>query len=72
VLASVRSLASRKMGLQSLGLDTGLAQLIRRAACRRKAFYLVPGLLRALAYHSQRRRFACARYSIQADDLLSR
>jgi hypothetical protein len=28
------------MGLQSLGLDTGLAQLLGSAARRRKAFYL--------------------------------
>src|ERR1035441_6780770 len=41
VLAGVRSLASCKMGLQSLGLDTSLAQLIRRAARRRKALDLV-------------------------------
>jgi len=38
VFARIRPLASGKMGLQSLGLDTGLAQLLRRAARRRKTF----------------------------------
>ena len=60
------------MGLQGHGLDTGLAQLLRRAARGRKAFDLVPGLLRALAHHGQRRRLARARDSIQTDDLLAR
>src|ERR1039458_1152570 len=36
VLARVRPLASGKMGLQSLGFDAGVAQLLRRAARRRK------------------------------------
>src|ERR1019366_6325315 len=72
VFARVRPLALGKMGLQSLGLDTGLAQLLRRAARRRKTFDLVPGLLRALAHHGQGRRLACARDSIQADNLLPR
>src|ERR1035441_1690444 len=71
-LARVWPLASGKMGLQGLGLDTGIAQLIRRAARRRKTLDLVPGLLRALAHHGQRRRLSRARDAIQADDLLPR
>src|ERR1035438_5120147 len=72
VFARVRPLATGKMGLQSLGVDTGLAQLLGSAAGRRKTLDRVPGLLRALARHGQRRRLARARYSIQTDDLLPR
>src|ERR1035441_9313081 len=72
VLARVRPLASGKMGLQSLGLDTGLAQLLRRAGRGRKALDLVPGMLRALAHHGQRRSLARAGDSIQTDNLLAR
>jgi hypothetical protein len=72
VFARVRPLALGKMGLQSLGLDTGLAQLLRRSARRRKALDRVPCLLRALAHHGQSRRLARARDSIQTDNLLPR
>src|ERR1039457_4073952 len=72
VFARVRPLASGKMGLQSLGIYAGVAQLLRRAARRRKALDLVPGLLRALAHHGQRRRLAPARHAIHPDNLLPR
>src|ERR1039458_6134616 len=72
VLSRVRPLALGKMGLQSLGVDTGLAQLLRRSARRRKALDLVPGLLRALAHHGQSRSLARARDSIQPDNFLPR
>src|ERR1019366_6320574 len=60
------------MGLQGLSVDTGLAQLLRRSARRRKALDLVPGLLRALAHHGQSRSLARARDSIQPDNFLPR
>jgi hypothetical protein len=72
VLAGVRPLPLGKMRLQGLGLDPGLGELLRRAGCGRKTLHRVPGGLRALAHHGQRRGLAPARDSIQTDDLLAR
>ena len=61
-----------KVGLQSLGLDAGLGQLLRCPAGRRKAFHAVAVSLGTLANNGERSRLPCSRYTIQPDDLLMR
>ena len=72
MLACIHSLAAGKMRLQSPGLDACIGQLLRRAGGWRKPFDRVAGSFRSLAHNSQRRGLACARDSIQTNDLFPR
>src|SRR5665213_2600115 len=72
LLPGIHFLSLGKMGLQCLCLNAGLAELLRCARCRCKAFYPIPRILSTLAHDGQSRRLSRTRDPIQANNLLSR